>query len=79
MNCLNRANVCASSTIGANFRIDFINIAFRDSFNRALVDAGSTSSAIIIDFVSHDLLNLGSGEPERVNTVNFRAKINIFN
>lgn len=60
MNCLYRANISASATIGAHFRIDFVDIAFRDSFNRALVDAGSASSAIIIDFVSHDLLNLGS-------------------
>ncbi len=69
MNCLYRANISASATIGAHFRIDFVDIAFRDSFNRALVDAGSASSAIIIDFVSHDLLNLGSEDSERVNKV----------
>jgi len=62
MNCLYRADISAGATFSANFRIDFIDIAFRDSFNRALIDAGSASSAIIIDFVSHDLLNLCSDD-----------------
>ena len=53
MNSLYRANICAGTTVGAHIRIDLINVAFRYCFNRALVNACSASSAIIINFVSH--------------------------
>jgi hypothetical protein len=58
MNSLYRANICASTTVGAYIRIDFINVAFRYRFNRALINACSASSAIIINFVSHFYLFL---------------------
>ncbi len=54
MNCFNRAYICACSAVGANFRVNLIDITFGNRFNGALIDAGSTSSAIIINFVSHD-------------------------
>jgi hypothetical protein len=56
MNRLYRTNISASAAIGANFRINFIDITFGNSFNGTLIDTGSASCAIIIDFVSHDLL-----------------------
>ncbi len=56
MNCLNRANIGASTTISANFGIDFVDITFGNCFNGTLIDTGSASGAIIINFVSHDLL-----------------------
>jgi len=58
MDCLNRTNVGASAAFGANFGINFINITFRNSFNGTLIDAGSASSAIITNFVSHDFVIL---------------------
>jgi hypothetical protein len=58
MDCFYRANVGTGTTISASFRIDFVDITFRDSFHGAFIDAGSTSSAIIINFISHDLLSL---------------------
>lgn len=53
MDCLNRANISAGTTIGADIRIDLINITLRYSFNGTLIYAGSASSAIVIDLVSH--------------------------
>jgi len=47
MNCLNRANVGAGTTIGTYIRVDFINIALRYSLNRTLIYTGSASCAII--------------------------------
>jgi hypothetical protein len=55
VNCLNRAYIGAGTTIGADIRIDFIDITLRYSFYGTLVYAGSASSAIVIDFVSHFL------------------------
>jgi hypothetical protein len=53
MNSLNGANISAGTTIGANIRIDFINVAFRYCFYWALINACSASGAIVINFVSH--------------------------
>jgi len=60
MNCFNRAHICACATFGAHFRIDFVNVAFGDSFNGAFVDASTASSAIFTYFVSHDDINFSS-------------------
>jgi len=54
MDGLHRANVGTSAAIGANLGVNLVDIAFRDSFHRALVDTGSASGAVIIDFISHD-------------------------
>jgi hypothetical protein len=54
MDCLNRANIGACAAIRANFGIDYINVAFFDRFNGTLVYASSASSAIFVDFISHD-------------------------
>ena len=58
MDCFNGANICAGSAIGTCFRVYLIDITFGNCFNRAFIDAGSTSCAIFINLVSHDLLNL---------------------
>jgi hypothetical protein len=53
MNCFNRANISTCTTVGANIRINFVNVAFRYRFNRTFINACSASSTIIINFVSH--------------------------
>lgn len=53
MNCLNGANIGARTAIGANFRVNLVNITFRDSLNRTLIDAGSAGGAIVVNYVSH--------------------------
>ena len=58
MNCFYRAHICACSAVGAGFGVNLIDITFGNCFNRAFIDAGSTSCAIFINLVSHDLLNL---------------------
>ena len=68
MNSLNRANICAGATISAKIRIYHINIAFRNSLNRAFIDATATCSTIIINYVSHNVMNL---------VVNYAANIDI--
>jgi hypothetical protein len=58
MNCFNGTNIGACATIGANLRINFVDITFRNSLNGALIDTGSASGAIFIYFVSHDIDDL---------------------
>jgi hypothetical protein len=76
VNCFNRTYIGACATIGANFGINFVDITFRDSFHRTFIDAGSASGAIIINFISHDLLILCPALAERVN--NFHGKDKTF-
>ena len=56
MNCLYRANFSAWTAIGTYIRIDFIDFTFRYCFHRAFIYAGSASSTVVTNFVSH--LNL---------------------
>ena len=41
-----RANVRASTTVGAHIRVDMVDIAFRDSFYRAFADASAASYTV---------------------------------
>jgi hypothetical protein len=54
MNRLNRAYIGASAAVGAYFGINLIDITFRNRFHRTFVNAGATSSAIVIYYISHD-------------------------
>ena len=47
------ANVRASATVDASFRIDNVDFAFRDRCSGAFVDASAASNAIFVDNVSH--------------------------
>jgi len=53
MDCFNGANVCTSTTVSAYIRVNFVDVALRYCFYRTFVDAGSASSTIIINNVSH--------------------------
>jgi hypothetical protein len=53
VNCFNRAYICTGTTIGAYIRINFVDVALGDSFNRTLINTGSACSAIFTNFVSH--------------------------
>jgi len=53
MNCLDRANVRAGAAIGANIRINLVDITFRYCFYRTFINACSASCAIFVNFVSH--------------------------
>jgi hypothetical protein len=53
MYCLNRANISTSTTIGANIRIDLVDITLGDSLNGTLIYTSSACSAIFTNFVSH--------------------------
>ena len=58
MNCFRRTNICTSTTLCASLRVDMIDITFRDSANRTLVDTSSASNTIVTNYVSHFLLDL---------------------
>ncbi len=49
----NWTNISARTAIGTFIRVNFVDVSFGDCFNRALIDAGSASSAVICDYVSH--------------------------
>ena len=78
MDRFHRANIGACATVGADFGIDLVDVAFRDRFNGALVDAGSASGAIFIYFISHDDRNFCPPVAELVNNQFFGTKLNIF-
>gem|GEM_PF-1550604 len=56
MNSFYGANIRTCTTICAQFRIYSINIALRNSINRAFVNATSTSCTIFSYYVSHSNL-----------------------
>jgi hypothetical protein len=53
VNCFYRAYIGAGTAIGTNFGVNFIDIAFGDSFYRALIDAASACSTIVVNYISH--------------------------
>ena len=57
MNCFRRTNIRASTALCTSFRIDRIDIAFRDSAYRTLIDASTASNTIVTNYVSHFLLD----------------------
>jgi hypothetical protein len=77
VDCFHGANIGACSAIRANFGINLVDITFGDSFYGTLIDTGSASGAIIIDFVSHDLFVFVRNRG-RVSNAFFDAKIGIF-
>ena len=60
---LYRAYTCTGSALGANRRIDYVNITSGDSLYGALVDTSTTSGAsICFNLVSHDSLFFNGSE-----------------
>lgn len=55
MNSLYGAHICTGAAIGAYIRVDLIDITFRNSINRAFINAGTASGAIFRNFISHGL------------------------
>ncbi len=53
MDCLYRAYISACAAVGADFRIDLIDITLRNSFHRAFIDTSSASCAICINYIGH--------------------------
>ena len=54
--CFVGADVCASATLGANFRVDGIDVALGDCSSRTFVDTGTASDAVFTNYISHSLL-----------------------
>ena len=55
MNGLYGTNIGAGAAIGAQIRINYINVPFGNSFNRAFINAGTTcGTQIRINFVCHN-------------------------
>jgi hypothetical protein len=53
MNSFYWANIRASSAVGANFRINFIDIAGAYSFYRTFINTGTAGGAIFRNYVCH--------------------------
>jgi hypothetical protein len=58
MNGFRRARIRTSTTICTSVRIDFINIAFRNCFNRTLADTRAASNTITTNHVCHNKIIL---------------------
>ena len=70
MNGLNGANIGAGTTIGAQIRINYINIPFGDSFYGAFIYAGTTSGTQVrINFVCHNTIIF------KINAANIEVKM----
>ena len=50
------ASVGTSATLGAFVRIDGVDVAFGDSSNGALINAGAACYTVVTDYVSHNCL-----------------------
>jgi hypothetical protein len=53
MNCFNRANIRANTTIGAKIGVNLVDITLGDSLNGTFVNAAATSGAIVVNYISH--------------------------
>ena len=53
VDCLRRANACASAAIGADVRVDDIDVALGDGFDWAFADASAASDAIVCNYMCH--------------------------
>jgi len=53
MDRLNRANICACAAVGADSRVNYVNVTFSNGLNRALIDTGSASSTVFVNYISH--------------------------
>ena len=51
---LGGANFSAVTAIDARFGVDLVDVAFRDGFGRAVVDASTASDAGILDKMCHN-------------------------
>lgn len=60
MNRLNGAYISASAAVDADFRVDYIDIAFSDTFYGAFRNTSSTSGTSVVYFVSHNILHFVS-------------------
>ena len=47
------ANLSASAALDASVGIDNVDVAFRDSLNRAVGQAGAASDTFVSNYVSH--------------------------
>jgi hypothetical protein len=87
MNSAYRANISTCTTIGADRSVDFVNVTSRNCFYRAFADAGSASSTIIRNYVSHFIYFFGltsdkfkvifmNQKTNRENVQKFKSDIN---
>jgi hypothetical protein len=60
VNRLNGAYINAGAAICADFRVDYIDIAFGDTFNGAFRNTSTTGGTSVIYFVSHNILHFVS-------------------
>lgn len=52
-----RARVSACAAVDAGVRIDFVDVALGNCADRAFIDAGSASYAVLCNFVSHKFMS----------------------
>jgi hypothetical protein len=76
MNSLGRTNIGASPAIRTDIGINFINIAFRDSFYRAFTDTSATSSTIATNYMCHKIIYFLKFIPTKVD-VSFLRKTHL--
>jgi hypothetical protein len=50
-----RANTCTGTAVGAEVRVDLVDVTGADSSDGAFVDASTASNAVVSNFVSHGL------------------------
>ena len=50
-----RANTCTGTAVGAEVRVNLVDVTGADSSDGAFVDASTASNAVVSNFVSHGL------------------------
>lgn len=56
--CALWASVSAGAAVNAYVRINFVDVAFGNSSDRAFVETSTASYAVLCDFVSHKFMSL---------------------
>ena len=51
-------SISTSTTFSALVGVDAVDVAFRDSANGALINAGSACNAVFANYVSHSVISL---------------------
>lgn len=69
---LGGANFGAVATVDAGVCVDLVDVAFRDRFGRALVDASTASDASILDKMCHNLFGAVNGVNSKSSNKNSR-------
>jgi hypothetical protein len=58
MDRFNGAHICAGTAVGAELRVDLVNVTFGDSLYRTFINTCAASCTVVINYICHSILFL---------------------